>query len=235
LDSVHRKNLKHDKFADQVGQTVEYATHHKSQVTKWGGIALAIIILGASGYFYSEHQASVRADDLRAAVRIQNAQIGPANSSEFVLSFPTLAEKNAAEVKAFTDVMNKYPNKREGYIARFYLGVKSADEGKVAEAENYWKPIAESGNANYASQAKLSLGQLYESQGRYADAEKILRPLVDHPTIMVSKEQATIALAHALSHTKPDEARKLLEPLRTERSAVSRMALTALAELQQQK
>jgi DNA-directed RNA polymerase subunit F len=70
-------------------------------------------------------------------------------------------------------------------------------------------------------------------QGNTGEAEKILRDLMAHPTIMVSKEQATIELARTLSRTKPDEARKLLEPLRTERSAVSRMALTAYAEIGQ--
>jgi tetratricopeptide (TPR) repeat protein len=233
LDKVHRKDLKHDKFVEQVGHTVEYAEHHKSQLIKWGGTALAVIVIAVGGYIYSSHEANVRAEDLTAAMRVQEAQIGPASASEFVLSYPTQADKNAAIVKAFTGVMNKYPSKREGLIARFYVGVMYADEGKLTEAENYWKPIIESGDKEYASQARLSLAQLYETQGRYADAEKLLKSVIDNPTIMVSKEQATIALAHALSHTKPDEARKLLEPLRTERSAVSRMALTALGDLPQ--
>ena len=233
MDKVHRHNLKHDKFVEQVGHTVEYATDHRSQVIKWGGIGLAAIVIAVGGYAYFEHQSSVRAEDLSAAMRVQDAQIGPANASEFVMSFPTQYEKTAAVSKALTSVMEKYPSKREGQIARFYLGVLYADQGKVLEAENFWKPIAESGDADYASQAKLSLAQLYETQGRAADAEKLLRSVVDHPTIMVSKEQATIALAHALARTKPEEARKLLEPLRTERSAVSRMAITALGELNQ--
>lgn len=233
MDKVHRRDLKHDRFAEQVGHTVEYATDHRGQVIKWGGIGLAVIVAIFGIYLYFEHQASARAQDLTAAMRIQEAQIGPADASQFVQTFPTPAEKNAAVVKALTSVMDKYPSKREGLIARFYLGVLYADQGKVQEAEKYWKPITESGDADYASQAKLSLAQLYETQGRVADAEKLLRSLIDHPTIMVSKEQATIALAHALARTKPEEARKLLEPLRTERSAVSRMALTAIGELSQ--
>ncbi len=233
MDKVHRHNLKHDKFVEQVGHTVEYATDHRSQVIKWGGIGLAAIVISVGAYVFFEHQAGVRAEDLNAAMRVQDAQIGPANASEFVQSFPTAMEKTAAVSKALTSVMEKYPGKREGVIARFYLGVLYADQGNVIGAENFWKPIAESGDADYASQAKLSLAQLYETQGRAVDAEKLLRSVLDHPTIMVSKEQAAIALAHALARTKPEEARKLLEPLRTERSAVSRMAITALGEMSQ--
>jgi tetratricopeptide (TPR) repeat protein len=234
LDKVHSKQfLKHDKFVEQFGHTVDYATDHRAQVIKWGSIGLAAIVVLLGGYFYFEHQATVRAQDLSAALHVQDGQIGPPGSSPFVQMFATPAEKADAVSKALTSVMNKYPSKREGLIARFYLGVLYADQGKVLEAENYWKPITESGEADYASQAKLSLAQLYETQNRPADAEKLLRSIIDHPTMMVSKEQATIALAHALAATKPDEARKLLEPLRTERSAVSRMALTAIGELPQ--
>src|SRR5258708_4851091 len=178
----------------------------------WGSIGLAVIVVAFGAYFYMSHAATVRAEDLSAAMKVQDAQIGPANGSQYILSFPTTADKNAAVAKALTEVMNKYPSKREGSIARFYLGVQYADQGKLAEAENTWKVIADSGDKEYASQAKLSLAQLYEVQGRYADGEKLLRSLGENPTIMVSKEQATIALAHVLSHTQVDQARKLLEP-----------------------
>jgi hypothetical protein len=69
--------------------------------------------------------------------------------------------------------------------------------------------------------------------GRQADAEKLLRALYDKPTTFVSKEQAAIALARAISTTKPAEARKLLEPLRTERPAISQAAITLLSQLPQ--
>ena len=79
--------------------------------------------------------------------------------------------------------------------------------------------------------AKLSLAPIYSATGRQAEAERLLRSVVDKPTLFVSKEQATIALARLIAKNKPEEARKLLEPLRTERSAVSRAALAALAEI----
>jgi hypothetical protein len=233
LDKVHREKLKHDKFAEQVGHTIEYATDHRSEVVKWGGIGLGALVVVLGIYLYFDHAATVRAQDLTAAMRVQDAQLGPTGGSDFILTYPTQAEKNAAIEKAFTNVADKYPNKREGQIARFYLGVLNADQGKMAEAEKYWKSVSDSGDADLASQARLSLGQLYDTQGRSADAEKILKLVVDHPTIMVSKEQAIIALAHAIGKTKPDEARKMLEPLRSERSAVSRMAITAVGELSQ--
>jgi predicted negative regulator of RcsB-dependent stress response len=118
-------------------------------------------------------------------------------------------------------------------MAHYYMGVNAADAGNLQEAEKQMKIVADSGKEPYTSQAKLSLAQVYASTGRQADAEKLLRSLIDNPSVLVSKEQATIALARVLSKDKPEEARKLLEPLRGERGPISRAALSVLGELPQ--
>jgi lipopolysaccharide biosynthesis regulator YciM len=230
VDRAHRRELKHDKFVEQVGHSVEYAAEHRQQLIRWGAIGAAALVVIVGTYWYVNHQADVRQSELRDAIRTQQANVGTEQNA-FVLNFATQADKDKAVEKAFTDIANKYPGKREGQVARFYLGSMNADKGNLAEAEKHWKIVAESGDAEYASQAKYSLAQLYDAQGRTAEAEKLLRDLRDHPTIMVSKEQADIALARVLARSKPEEARKLLEPLRTERASVSRVAINALSEL----
>jgi len=84
----------------------------------------------------------------------------------------------------------------------------------MAEAEKTLQEVAQHGNGNFASLAKFSLAQIYYSDGRDAQGEAILRDLMDHPTTLVSKEQATITLARYLMIKRPAEARKLLDPLR---------------------
>jgi predicted negative regulator of RcsB-dependent stress response len=230
VDRAHRRELKHDKFIEQVGHSVEYAADHKSQIIKYGAAVVIVLIAVFGWYFYSNQQRVVRQQALRDAMRVQEAQIGP-STSQFVLSFPSEAEKDKAVEKAFTELSNKYSGSAEGAIARYFLGIAAADDGKLAEAEKHFKAVAETGDETYASQAKLSLAQVYEATGRAADAEKLLRSMIDDPTILVSKEQATIALGRLLAKTKPEEARKLLEPLRTERGPVSRAAISALGEM----
>ena len=80
--------------------------------------------------------------------------------------------------------------------------------------------------------AKMALAQVYASENKPADAEKVLRELIGNPTTTVSREQATIVLAQLLAGSKPDEARKLLDPLRTStRNAVSRAAINAAGSI----
>jgi len=209
---------------------VEYAAEHRAQVTKWGGAGLVILLLAAGIYWNTNYQHGVRQDALRNAMQAYEAGIGPP-SSEFVKSYPTQAEKDKAVTKELGDVANKYNGKEEGKIARYFLGLYYADKGNLAEAEKQLKPVAESGKDAYASQAKFSLAQVYDSLGRQAEAEKLLRSVMDDPTVLVSKEQATITLAKLLAKKNPAEARKLLEPLRGERGPVSRAAITALGEI----
>lgn len=230
MDRAHRRDLKHDKFVEQVGHSVEYAAEHRQQLIRWGSIAAAAVVVLVATYWYVDHSADIRQGELRNAIRMQQANVG-AEQNAYVLNYATQADKDKAVEKSFQDLANKYPSKREGQVARFYLGAMYSDKGNLAEAEKQWKLVADSGDKDYASQAKFSLAQLYDAQGRTADAEKLLRDLVDHPTVMVSKEQAQIALARILAHTKPDEARKLLEPLRTERASVSRVAINALGDI----
>jgi predicted negative regulator of RcsB-dependent stress response len=93
--------------------------------------------------------------------------------------------------------------------------------------------VAQHGNANFASLAKLSLAQIYYADGREAQGEKILRDLIDHPTALVSKEQATVTLARYLIIKRPAEARKLLDPLKTIGGPVGQLVLSLYGQLPQ--
>jgi hypothetical protein len=140
------------------------------------------------------------------------------------------ARSDAAN-KAFSDLIAKFPGSAEAQVGNYYLGVIAADLGKVSDAEKYFKTASGGGDRDYASLAAFSLAHLEVSLGKPAEGERLLRALIDKPTVFVSKDQAIIALAKMIAPVRPNEARKLLEPLRTSKSsAVSRTALTTLAE-----
>lgn len=230
MDRAHRQELKHDRFVERVGHTVEYASAHRKQVILYTTAAVVILAIVLGVTWYRRSQAVARQDALREAIRKQEGQIGE-QQSPYLVSYKTEAEKQKTVVAAWNDLINRFGGSDEAMIAHFYLGVNAADRGQLQEAEKHLKTVAESGKDNYASQAKLSLASLYESMGKRAEAEKLLRSMIDDPSVLVSKEQATLALARLISKERPAEARKMLEPLRTERSAVSRAAITMLAEI----
>ncbi len=231
MDKITRKELKSDHFALEVEHGVDYVADHKKQFIQYGAIAAVVIVLLSAFFWYRSYQHGIRQDALSAAIQVQNASIGPPQN-EFMTAFPTQADKDKATNKAFTDLATKYSGSDEAYVAEYFLGANAADKGDLAQAEKRFKLVAENASAGYASLAKLSLADIYKAENKTADAEKVLKSVIDSPTVLVSKEQATIALAHLLAPTNPAEARKLLEPLRgSQRSAISRAALSALGEL----
>jgi predicted negative regulator of RcsB-dependent stress response len=229
VDRLTRKELKTDRFALEVEHGFDYFSEHQREITRYGTIALIIVALVVGYHYYGNWREGKQQQALNAALEISNAYVGD-NGPPGGLTYPTAAAKEAAETGAFTELAQKYPGTDVGTIATYHLGMMAADKGKMAEAEKYLKQAAD-GPRVYASLAKLALARIYGATGKLADAEKLCQSLIDHPTILVSKEQAIVALAEIQAPTKPAEARKLLEPLRTQRSAVSRTALTALGEL----
>jgi len=230
---ITRKELKTDKFALEVEQTVDFVTGHRRQLALYGSIAAVVAAIVAGAYFYNRHQQTARAQSLAQAILIQEAPVGAPNAGALFV-FPTEDAKRAATTKAFSEIAVKYSGTSDAAVAKYYLASSAADQGKLADAERLFKEAAEEGDKNYASLARFSLAQVYFAEGRPADGEKILRDLMAHPTVFVSKDQAIIALARGIAPTRPDEARKMLEPLRTQNGAVSQVAISAVGELQAQ-
>ncbi len=229
---ITRKELKSDKFALEVGQTVSFFEEHHKDIIRYGAVALGVATLVAGWLVYQKHQQAGREEALARAILIQEAPIGPAPNS-LGLNFPTQAAKDQETTKAFAGLAARYPATTEGEVAQYYLGAIQADASNMAEAEKHFQEVAQHGNASFASLAKLSLAQIYYSDGRSAKGEAILRDLIDHPTALVSKDQATITLARYLIIQRPADARKLLEPLKTVGGPVGQLALSLSGQLPQ--
>ncbi len=231
MDKMTRKDLKHDKFAEEVVDIFGWATHHRDKVLRYGGLGLLVILAAAGFYFYSSSQASARQNALAQAIHSSDATVGP-TAQPGTMNFTTQDEKDKAVAKAYGDVAAKYSGSQEGAIAVMQLAGMAADKGNLAEAEKRYKDVVENAPKYYAAMARLALAEVYAVQGKRPDAEKLLREAVANPTTTVSKEQATLALAQLLTKTNPAEAKKLLEPLRlSERTPVSSAAVTAFAAL----
>jgi predicted negative regulator of RcsB-dependent stress response len=231
VPKLTRKELKTDKFVLEVEHGVEFFTEHRRQIIRWGGIGVALLVVVVAVMLYRNHQHQLRQQALHAAMEIQNATVGPP-SGDFVLTYPTAAARDQAVKKAFTDLATKYPGTAEGTIAEFFLGTNAADDGNLNEAEKYFKQAIDSGSGPYVSVAKLSLAQVYAGEGKVSEGVQLIQSVIDHPTVLVSKDEATIALGELLTPTDPQRARKLLEPLRTSaRASVSKAAITAVGAL----
>jgi len=229
---ISRKELKTDTFALEVQQTVSFLEEHKQDLVRYGGVALAVAVLIAGYVFYSRHQHTKREAALYHAIQVEESPVGPPQPGQNLnMAFPTQEAKDQVAVKEFADVASAYSGSSEGEIAQYYLGTIYADQGKLAAAEKAFKEVSDKGDAKYASLAKLSLAQIYFADGRDNQGTALLQELMARPTLFVSKEEAAITLARFLLHKNPAEARKLLDPLRTQPGVVGQTAISMYAEL----
>jgi len=231
LDKITRHDLKSDKFVEEVGHTVEYLSEHRKQFIRYAAAALIALVLVAGFIYYRRSQGATRQQELAKAIHLSDAPVAGNVSDPSLPNFPTPEAKEKAVRQSFTDIATRHSGSDEGDYAEFQLGVLDAEAGKIDEASKRFRKVA-GGSGEFASMAKLSLAQILGSEGKSGEAEAMLRGLIQNPTILVSKEQATLALARLLAASRPAEARKLLEPLvKEKRQAVSRNAETLLVSL----
>lgn len=234
MDKLTRRELKSDKFALEVQHSVEFVSVHRDQMIRWGIPAAAVVLILSGFFWYRSHQHNAREEALHQAMFIQNSSVGPAQS-EYIATFPTAEARQKAILKSWGDLAAKYPGTQEGGIAEFFLGTNAADEGNLADAAKHLQAAIDACSAPYASEAKLSLAQVYGAEGKLSEGQKLIQSLIDHPTIMVSKDAAILAMADLIKSSNPKEARKLVDPLRAStRSAVSKAAINLDASLSQQ-
>jgi predicted negative regulator of RcsB-dependent stress response len=226
---ITRKELKTDKFALEVEHTAVFFEEHRQDIIRYGAAAVVVVLLIFGYILYSHRQQAAREQELSKAIQVQEAPVGPSQNG--ALAFPTQEAKDQEAMKSFSAIESKYSGSAEGAIAQYYVGAIQADAGKLADAEKNFQAVAQNGNEKYASLAKLSLAQIYFSDGRASQGESMLRDLMAHPTVFVSKEQAQITLARYLSTRNPAEARKLLDPLRTQGGSVGQVAISLYGEL----
>lgn len=232
MDRLTRHELKSDKFVAEVGHTIEYVEEHRQQITRYGAIALAVIVVAAGVWYFMKSRSEQRQAALASALRVYNAPVVPASPNPETITFPTAEARAEAVKKSFNELIGKFGGSDEAATGQYMLGLLAADQNNLPESERLLREAIKSGSKETISLAKLALADVLTAQGKNAEAEKTLKELLDSPTTLVSKDQATISLAsyYAKANRQP-EARKLLEPMRTQTGAAGRAAMTLLAEL----
>jgi lipopolysaccharide biosynthesis regulator YciM len=230
VDRQLKKVVKNDEFKQQVWHSIDFLKDHTAEAKKYGGIALALLVVAGATYFYIGHQADAREEALAHALRVDQGTVG-SNTQAANLHYDTQEEKDKASEKAFREVAAKYPGTQESAIALINLGQSAVDRGDAAEGEKDLKSVVDSAPAAYASQAALALAQLYDIEGKSAEAKKLLENLVKNPTLTVSKDEAQLALARVEVKTDPAGACKMLQGLQTGRNAVSKAAVSEAGEI----
>lgn len=234
MDKVLRKELKTDEVAEVRAHTVEYVVGHKKDLTRYGLIAAGVLLVAVIGWWLWQSRVEQRRLALSEVLSIKEATIGAEAAGGAVKFFATEAERDKAFIKGIDNLIAQHGGSDEAAVAEYYRGVTKGDAGDLAGARKSFEDAAASGT-EYAPLAKYALAGLHAAEGRTAEAEKLYRDIIARPNPLVSSDQATIDLARMLKSTRPEETRKLVEPLRGARGALARTAITLLSETEKKK
>ncbi len=231
MAKITRKQLKEDRFAEEVGHSVEYVAHHRKQVILWI-VGAVVLVAGLAGYFrYSQHQEAEARRSFQEAMNLYNGQVETLEAQVGVVTFATNIEKNAKVTEAFEAITKTYPNRFEGAAAQYYLGLHDIEQGRREEGQKKLESVIAGRNADAAALARLALANLLKSEGKKDQAREIYEYLIDHPTDLVPAPRAQLALAEILIESDPQKAREILEPLQLMPGAISVTAVNLINRL----
>jgi tetratricopeptide (TPR) repeat protein len=138
MDRQHRRDLKHDRFVDEVGSLTSRARENQRFLftVTIGVVALALIVYGV--YFYRTNHERQAQDALSAAIdAIDSPLIQPSSPSSPpnpMAKFKTEDERTSRSEAMFRDVQKKYSGTNAADIADLYLARIDAGRNDVASA-----------------------------------------------------------------------------------------------------
>jgi hypothetical protein len=190
---ITRKELKSDKFAQEVGLTVTFFEEHQKDVVRYGGIGVAVILLIGGFFIYQRHEHAARQEALAQAIRVQETPVANVAVPTGRQTFPTQDAKDQAAIRAFADLESKYSGSDEAQIA----DITSAPS--IPTRESWPTPRRTFSTWPTTATRTTSLAKIRWPRSTFPTAgrpgREILRDLMAQPTVFVSKDQAAIALA----------------------------------------
>ena len=227
-----RHQLKQDRFSkvtfEAAGNAAHWSVEHQSKLI---AAVIAVIVIGAialGGWYYLNSQDEKASAEFSTAVRTWETPLRPAGvpPQPGTDSFASAQERATAARKQFQAIVDKYPRTHTADMARYFVGLASAQLGDNAAAERSLQEAARSSNADLAALGKFALASVYRAENKDAQAIDLYKQLMDKPTLVVSKATAQLELASSYeSRQKPDEAKKIYEQVQKENPATEAASL----------
>jgi len=227
-----RHQLKQDRFSkvtfEAAGNAAHWSVEHQSKLI---AAVVVVIVIGAiafGGWYYLNSQDEKASAEFSTAVRTWETPLRPAGvpPQPGTDSFASAQERATAARKQFQAIVDKYPRTHTADMARYFVGLASAQLGDNAAAERSLQEAARSSNADLAALGKFALASVYRAENKDAQAIDLYKQLMDKPTLVVSKATAQLELASFYeSRQKPDEAKKIYEQVQKENPATEAASL----------
>ena len=162
MDRQHRRDLKHDKFVDELGTLSSRARENQRILVTITGAAVALALIVYGIYFYRSNREKNGDAALASAIQTMDSPlVAPAGQAQPGAKFKTEKERAAAAEKQFKDVTTKFSGTDAADVAGLYLARFDAGRGDTATAKKLLQDFVSDHPKHFlVGSARYSLYQL---------------------------------------------------------------------------
>lgn len=198
MDRQHRRELKHDKFVDEVGALTIRARANQRLLLAIGAGALALALIAYGIYFYRSNQESQASALLAAAIETFESPLIAEGQQDPRAKFKTEPEKIAVAEKQFNEVRQKFPGTDSADVAGIYIARISAGRGDVATARKLLQEFVDDQSGHLlVGAARYSLFQMRIDNGEAQQVVTELNAELARQEPVLPEDSILVLLAHA--------------------------------------
>lgn len=182
MKANERHQLKQNEFANTAARVAEAAAANRQRIIlALGGVAVVVALL--SGFLWWRGRSANEAGAaLGVAMATAQSEVVPAptlpGATQQPGTFPTEQARTEATLKAFNDVVTRFPGTDAAMAAQYQAAAELLAAGKTGEAETAFAAVvARAGNGFYAPLAKLGQAQAMLAAGKTAEGLAIISEL----------------------------------------------------------
>jgi TolA-binding protein len=198
----HRRELRHDKFVDEMGSLSSRARENQRFLLTIT-VAVVVVALAAYGYYFYRNNREQQAQDALAnAIDTIDSPLlnapGSQQPQQPGAKYKTEAERNVAAEKQFKDLESKYSGTDAADVANLYLARLDAGRGDVAGARKLLNAfIDEHPKHVLVGSARFSVYQIRIENGEAAQVASELQNEVNKSDPVLPADSLLVLLAHA--------------------------------------
>jgi len=202
MDRQHRKELKHDKFVDELCTLSARAKDNQRLLLTITAAALALALIGYGIYFYRSNREQQAQVALGKAIDTIQSPLLPAAGGQAMpgAKYKTDQERTAAAETQFREVTTKYSGSDAADVADLYLARIDAMKGNTASAQTkLQKFVDDHPKSILVGAARFSLYQLRIENGQATQVVSELQQQIAKPAgdSILPADTMLVLLAHA--------------------------------------
>jgi tetratricopeptide (TPR) repeat protein len=166
MDRQHRRDLKRDKFVDEVGSWTARAKENQRLLVGITAVVVVLALIGYGIYFYGSNREAKAQDALGTAIAAIDSPLVQPGTPNPDAKYTTEQQRTAAAEGMFRDVQKNYSGTKAADVSNIYLARIAASKGDVATAQKLLADfISEHPHHLLVGAARYSLYQLRIANG----------------------------------------------------------------------